>query len=96
METAVEHLNKTIQNAAWNSTSLTTYQEPVTNQYPLLIREKIAEQRKLRRLWQNTRSPYNKRNLNRCVRHLTSLIKQFKNETLQHYLQGLPSNENTY
>ena len=59
LEDNVQHLVQTIQQAAWNSTPL-PHIPTHTNTCATPIKQKIMEKRKLRRRWQNTRSPQDK------------------------------------
>ena len=58
-EDNVQHLVQTIQQAAWNYTPL-PHSPTHTNTCAPPIKQKIMEKRKLRRRWQNTRSPQDK------------------------------------
>jgi hypothetical protein len=56
----VENFNKTIQMAAWKS----TLEEKMETKYPDFpdeIKDKIAQKRRLRRRWQFSRHPEDKR-----------------------------------
>ena len=85
---AVEIFTKCVQKAAWEST-------PTRNQYyrniksPQYIVDAIAEKRKLRKIWQRTRCPYDKKRLNHTTRRLKRLLDAKKNEEVQTYLQNL-------
>jgi hypothetical protein len=53
------------------------------------------EKRKIRRRWQMSRHPEDKRRYNEVARKLKDQIKRIKGETLQTYLQGLTATADT-
>lgn len=63
---AVEHFNKYVQSAAWDSTPANQDIRLPASDCPPSIREEIAEKRKLRKQWQN-RCPTTKRRLNHAL-----------------------------
>lgn len=94
IEIAVEIFNRKIQNAAWQSTP---QDKPKTNylEYPDEIKDKLAEKRRLRRIWQNRRYPEDKRRFNTATRELRRMIQKLKNDTFQEYVQGLSATDDT-
>lgn len=90
---AVEHFNNTIHNAAWNSTPV--LENVDRSQCPETIRRAIAEKRKLRRTWHNTRHPSDKNRLNRAERSLKTLLQNHKNQAVQDFLKNLTPTEAT-
>lgn len=59
---AVEHFNKCIQQSAWSSTPINT--KGSLSPCSSLIREILAEKRRARKRWQQTRFPEDKARLN--------------------------------
>lgn len=94
IEHAVEHFNSVIQQAAWSSTPLNT-NETKSEAYPISIREKIIQKRKLRKQWQASRSPQIKTQLNNAVKELKKLIAAEKNRSFSEYLNQLDATEVT-
>ena len=87
-EGAIEHLNKIIQESvrmARNSGNKRSKKKKQIN-YPLEIREKQKEKRRLRKTWQRTLYPLDILAFNRASKELKILIAKNKNETLQNYL----------
>lgn len=74
---AVEHFNRVIQNAAWQSTPKEKQQTKQPD-YPIEIRNKITEKRRLRRVWHRTRHPDDKHKFNEAARKLKDAIKAIK------------------
>jgi hypothetical protein len=48
-----------------------------------MIKQKILEIRKLRKRWQNTRSPQDKTNLNKAVKELKQLLNDQKQKAIK-------------
>lgn len=84
-----------IQQAAWCNTPQTRKRRTVGNNYPLEIREMIAEKRRARRRWQHSRSPQDKRLLNTLTQELKREIQFIKNESINSYLSNLTGQGNT-
>lgn len=87
IDEAVEHINKCIQDAAYEATP--TIPEGKRTDCPIIIKEKIEEKRKLRQIWQRTRSLDDKKRLNRATKKLTKLLSKLKNQAIQTYLENL-------
>ena len=64
IEKAIEHFNEIIQDSAWLSTPKIHHQETLIN-YPIEIREKLKEKRRLRKIWQRSQYPGDKLAFNR-------------------------------
>lgn len=94
IEQAIEHFNAVVQEAAWNSTPLSTNAQMNKN-CSNTIHEKIIEKRRLRKQWQLTRSPQSKTVLNKAQKELKKLIIAEKNENFQEYLQNLDATQAT-
>ena len=95
IETATEYLNTSIINAIRSSTPTKT--SISKHEYPHYILNKIAEKRRLRRVWQTHRTPDDKRKLNNATKKLTKIIKKYKNDGFQKYLANLsPTADSNY
>jgi hypothetical protein len=91
---AVEQLNRSIQQAAWNSTPV--LKNKVCNNFvPLTIREKLSEKRRLRKIWQQTRHPLDKTALNKATKELKSLLATDKNNKMDTHLLNLDTTKAT-
>ena len=94
IDEAVEQINNCIHQAAWNSTpEPRAYEHEV--EYPTHIRNKIKEKRKLRKIWQTTRWPEHKAQLNKVTKTLKKLLHDIKNQSVQDYLEKLTPTEAT-
>ena len=95
IETAIEYLNTNIINAIRSSIPTKTF---ISNhEYPHCIFKKMAEKRRLRRVWQIHRTPDDKRKLNNATRKLTKIIQKYKNDSFQKYLAKLsPTADSNY
>lgn len=91
---AVEHLNKSLQQAAWVSTTINPEYER-TLDYPVHIKEKVKEKRDLRKIWQTTRCPKIKKRLNYAIKELKIIINNETNERVQNYLKNLDATKST-
>lgn len=94
LEAEVELLTKQIQVAAWNNTPPIPTRTEGKN-YPKEIRNLIAEKRKLRRKWHQTRFPTDKMELNKATQHLKREIQRIKNESIGEYLKELKAEKST-
>ena len=94
MDLAVNYLTSTFQKSAWEATPCNTAKNKHLN-LPLVVRKKLAEKRKLRRIWQHTHHPDDKRKWNSAARQLKRLLENLKNEGIQDYLENLSPNEST-
>lgn len=85
-------LMKKIQQAAWDSTPIP---KPFTSgkNYPKEVKDLIQKKRKLRRRWQQTRSPNDRTVFNRASQQLKRLINNIENQTLLQYLENLSPNK---
>ena len=91
---AVEHFNYCVQQSAWAATPEVkgAKYEPV---FPPLIRELLAEKRRARKKWQQSRHASDKKHLNYLQAKLKSLLNDKKNEDMQSYLKGLDATSAT-
>lgn len=88
IDNAAIYITNKIQEAAWRSTPYLNAKETIPN-IPLEIRLKVGEKRKVRRQWQLSRHPSDKRKLNNISKTLKNLIRSNKNETLKEKLASL-------
>ena len=94
IETAIEVFNNCVHSAIFNSTpslGLETHNKPLHITQNVL--DKIAEKRRLRRIWQNTRSKSNKTKFNKATKELKELISKETNKNVEKYLQNLSPEE---
>ena len=94
IDVAIEYLCKNIQEAAWESTpeQHATKRAPSC---PIYIRKLISDKRKLRRQWQITRIPANKKKLNKASKDLKYILEHLKNLNFQEYVENLSPTEAT-
>jgi hypothetical protein len=92
IDTAIENICQNIQKAAWNSTPEQN-ESKKASYCPLLVRQQIAEKRKLRRQWQYTRSPVDKNKLNRATKNLKNTLDGLRNQNIHDYLENLSATE---
>jgi hypothetical protein len=59
------------------------------------MKQKIAEKRRIRKAWQNSRSPNEKTRLNRVTKELKQLLNNLKNDSTQNYLKNLSATNAT-
>lgn len=90
---AVQHLTICIQEAAWDATPSNA--EVKEKDCPSYIKEKIGEKRKLRKKWQQTRHPRDKKRLNKATKQLRDFLLNIKNQAIQDYLQNLTPTQAT-
>ena len=83
-----------IQHAAWEATPLLPTKVK-GNSYPLEVRDRIANKRKLRKRWQLTRDPRIKTELNRVTQDLRRTILAIKQQSIAAYLQDLTDDAST-
>lgn len=88
LDSEILNLTNTIQYAAWSSTPITR-NVTAEHKYTKDIKEMVAEKLRLRRKWQQTRSPSDKSCLKKICKQLNSKIKAFKNTILNCYLKSL-------
>lgn len=94
VEKATDYITKMIQQAAWKSTPELKLKEEINN-FPFEIRRKIATKRKLRKKWQKSRNPDDKREINRLGREIKQSLDEIKNETFKNYVENLSATEGT-
>lgn len=94
IDDATEYLNQLIQDAAWESTPNSGACCTTVN-YPNQIKRKITEKRRLRRRWQLSRNPVDKREFNKAARELKKLILEHNNRNFEDYLVNLTNTKST-
>jgi hypothetical protein len=77
-----------IQWAGWNATPETTY-TPSSYTCPIIIKQKLAEKRRLWKEWHRTLTLMSKKLLNRATQDLKQLLHQHKNANIEKFLHGL-------
>ena len=94
LESEVLNFTQQIQNAAWESTPLVNKKSSEIK-YPRLIMNLIAEKRKIRKKWQQTRYPLYKSQLNRLTELIRHQLKEFKNESFHRFVSELTADKQT-
>jgi hypothetical protein len=94
IEEYVHHLVQIIQQAAWSSTT-NPHKHLNQNTWAPSLKQKILDKRWLRRRWQHTRSPQDKKNLNKATNELKILLNNYKQQAIQTYLESLTPTEAT-
>jgi len=94
LEVEALKFTKAIQKAAWESTPQIKRKQIGMN-YPREIRHQIAQKRKLRNKWKQTRSPDDKRHLNNASQKLKRALREFKNNSFNMYVSGLSADRNS-
>lgn len=94
LDLEVEKFIVDIQQCAWNNTPITK-KRVIGNKYPLEIRNLIAEKRKQRKKWQQTRFPQDKTLLNNLAKKLNREIKIFLDLSMTTHLRQLTSDRAT-
>lgn len=94
IDDAVENFNIIIQKATWNATP--TLPMPKTGgKLETNVREKLKTKRHLRKLWQTTRDPADKKNLNRAIKDLKKILSDVNNSEINMYLSSLTATQAT-
>lgn len=95
IEDAIGTFSHAIHKAAYESTKKHTKLLSKHNRYPIFIREKIAERRRLRRVWHNTGYPSDKTAFNKASHALKRIIKTTENDNFQKMLSDLTGTKET-
>lgn len=90
---AVEYLVRNIQQASWNATPQRSFSTKPKS--PAEVLKKLAEKRKAKKTWQRTKSPEDKRKLNKATAELKNLLQNIQNESFEKKIQSLSSNKST-
>lgn len=94
LDSEVEGFIKLIQETAWKYTRFSEY-KPVSNNYPKEITDLIAQKRRARRKWQESRHPDDKTTVNRLSQTLKRKIKNFKSLAYENYIKNLSATKET-
>lgn len=89
LEEALEKFTNTIHEAAHLSTPQKTQQTSHKVFLSVEVRNMIKHKRRLRKIWQTTRSPADKRNLNVAVKNLKERLAEIKSEAFKEFLKNL-------
>ncbi|GAB0087349.1 hypothetical protein DMENIID0001_016450 [Sergentomyia squamirostris] len=95
LDSAVELTTEAIKVAAKDSTPPAITRNPTDLCQHVGVQEKLQEKRRLRRIWQSTRHPVDKRNFNRSAKELTKLLECIRDESISHYLENLSPTDST-
>lgn len=88
IEEACKYITNMIQTAAWRNTpSLPIASDPMFQ--PAEIKNKIAEKRRLRRIWHRSRHPSDKSMLNKAIKDLKLCLEEHKNNILRLNLESM-------
>jgi hypothetical protein len=88
IEDAVKYFTDLIQWAGWTATPETTCTTS-SSDYPIFIKQKLAEKRRLRKEWHLHRTPTSKKLFNRATQELKQFLRDLKNYNIQTFLNGL-------
>jgi hypothetical protein len=94
LDTEVEKFLVDVQQSAWENTPVIK-RRTKGNNYSKEIRDLIAEKRKARKRWHQTRNPKDKAELNKLTQQLKRKIKELKNDSISAYLRELTNDNNT-
>jgi hypothetical protein len=95
IEEVIQCLTQNIQDASWKATPSIHKMKQEKQNTPLHIRQLISEKRRARRIWQRTRNPSDKTNLNRLNHNLTRALQKAKNENFYSYITQLSSDDHS-
>jgi hypothetical protein len=95
LDNAVAYFNNSVQAAARLATPPNRPQ--VRNQviYPVDVKRRVAERRRLRRIWQNSRNPRDKALFNRASQSLKRYLYRIKNQQFENFTENLSASEAT-
>ncbi|KAL7295758.1 hypothetical protein TKK_0011101 [Trichogramma kaykai] len=94
VDVAIENLNILIHKAIHISTPSTKLVQKIPNLSSEIL-NKISEKRKLKKIWQNTRTRENKTRLKNAIKHLKKILHEDKNSKINYYLQNLTPTAST-
>lgn len=94
LDSEVEKLVIDLQQSAWNNTPTLKPKIPGLN-YIKEVRDLVQEKRAARRRWQQSRSPDDKKWLNKLCKQLKEEIKAIKNEGFTSFLRELTDDRDT-
>lgn len=84
----VQKFNDCVQQAAWESTPIHFHFNNTPTCF-LMVKELLANERKLHKIWQQTRHPMHKKWLNFLTKKLKNILDRERNEVIQEYLRNL-------
>lgn len=93
IEEAVLNLTQKIQAAAWKATPVSEESSEINEYVPKNVKLKILEKRRLRKRYQSTRSPEDKKALNKATKELKLLLKEVNNAIFEDYITQLSPNK---
>ncbi|GBP32405.1 Probable RNA-directed DNA polymerase from transposon X-element [Eumeta japonica] len=91
VDNASLYITNLIQVAAWTSTpelKASSYSVPT----PLVVKKKVAEKRRLRRVWQLSHRASDKTKLNRAIKELKNLLAETTNDMIKKRLEKMSPN----
>lgn len=94
IDTAADNLNSVLERSAYEATPIFSTFEKI-NQLPHNIQELVQNKRRIRRQWQQHRSPLLKWRLNRAIKILRLALSEQQNQGIQNYLSDLTPTEST-
>lgn len=94
LEDAVESFTNLIHEAGLLSTPQQCQSNGVNVRISAEIRELIMNKRRLRKIYQSTRSPIDKTNFNRAAQYLKKRLKEYKNDSVKKFLRQLDVTRN--
>lgn len=94
LEEAVEHFSKSIQSAAWSSTpdsqEILQYEKCTVD-----VKNMVNIKRKLRKKWQISRQPSDKKLFNQAASKLKNYLQRINDESVQYNLSKLSATQST-
>jgi hypothetical protein len=94
IEAAIKNFNDIIQWSCW-TTTLEHTEARLTYDCPIQIKQKLLNERRLRRNWHRFRTPESKRLQNAATREITRLLADTNNASFQTFLQNLSPTAST-
>lgn len=94
LDDAVERFTKSVQTAAWRSSSARPRKIIFRPTYPMEIRQLIRQKRRARHVWQYTRLPADKMEFNRLNNRLKKELQLLRNDRFDNYLSSLAGDDN--
>jgi len=95
LDEATQYFTTLLQGAAWHSTPPPSTRKKPVNNTPLYIRTLIAEKRRSRGRWQQSRNEVDRIICNRLKRKLQTALRNTNNATFEHYLTSFSPSDNT-
>lgn len=95
VEATIESFNKTIHTAIHESTPLLKPKTTHNTYYSKFIKDKVSERRQLRKRWQHTKYPSDKKAFNRASEDLKKMICKADNERIQNQMARLTPHKDT-